>query len=765
MKKFFLFFLVSTSFSLILLSLIDYRKEYSTNKSTFNNLENLIEDAIKPSCSHNFYKNNNIKEDDIKEISITIPKSRNWEQNLLNAFIDKSNSISNKYKKRFKANIYLKNSKNDICTLKGRLRISGDGRDHLQRKKGYIVPSLDINLLNGNIDGIVNFKLFLPSTRNGSSEVFVSLFLKEMGYLSPRTKIIKVNLNNQNYEMIFQEKASKEMLENNNLRESAIIESDESLMWEIRSKNGTSSNGNIFPRVVNRKWIKRNLINQKIGLEGTKIFSKAILESWNKGGNDKEITFSDYLLSSGNIKNKKILSRYKSHLIASGSEHALYNHNRIFYYDPITKSLIPIYYDGNSKIMDLDKEFNFSQNLKDRFITRDLTAEDIDTAIKEVKEINLSKFSLLLNSSGVKIAESDLIQIKNKLIENLTFLRSNSDIEIQTEFVNNPLIRELNKNIRYGLIFYSRLEKNFYLCNLEEQKCKKTKLNTVELNKLLAGQYINDDIKYYFLGDLFDPVNKNYINEITEELNLIKIGNSIFIKKFGNPKITINKKKKLISIIIKNSDEKILFINSKLYGWDIKVFADELNNAKPSESRIDNNLLTSLVTIKDSKIKNLNIYINGGQHEDSFNIINSSGSIDKINIKNSFQDAIDFDFSNLEVNEISVQNAGNDCIDSSAGKYLIGKINIDGCKDKGVSVGEESYLKVLDAEIKNTNLALASKDFSKLIVNNAYLENNSLCAAAYNKKQEFGPSYISIPTKLCPKDKLAIQNNSILEQK
>ena len=50
-------------------------------------------------------------------------------------------------------------------------------------------------------------------------------------------------------------------------------------------------------------------------------------------------------------------------------------------------------------------------------------------------------------------------------------------------------------------------------------------------------------------------------------------------------------------------------------------------------------------------------------------------------------------------------------------------------------------------------------------MNNAYLENNSLCAAAYNKKQEFGPSYIAIPTKLCSKEELAIQNYSILEKK
>ena len=71
--------------------------------------------------------------------------------------------------------------------------------------------------------------------------------------------------------------------------------------------------------------------------------------------------------------------------------------------------------------------------------------------------------------------------------------------------------------------------------------------------------------------------------------------------------------------------------------------------------------------------KNLKLYIDGGQHEDSLNIISSFGSIDRIDIKNSFQDAIDFDFSDLKVDEIKVTNSGDDCIDTSAGKYFIKK--------------------------------------------------------------------------------------------
>ena len=223
--------------------------------------------------------------------------------------------------------------------------------------------------------------------------------------------------------MIFQEKATKEMLEHNNLRESAIIGSDESLIWKLRTKTNLSSSGNIFPRVINKNWIKRNSINQKIGLEGVNKFSNVILESWNHGGIDGDISFSDNLLSNGNTKNKKILARFKAHLIASNSDHALWNHNRRFYFDPINKSLIPIYYDGKSRIRNMDKPFYDEENFKDRLLTRDISSKDFEYAINEIKEINLSKLVSKLNSAGVKIKKSELIKIKNQLVKIKFFKR------------------------------------------------------------------------------------------------------------------------------------------------------------------------------------------------------------------------------------------------------------------------------------------------------------------------------------------------------
>ena len=804
MKKFYLFFLLSSCLSLIIFPIFNYKKNVFNyreginnifkEQKNINNLENLVGDSITPACPKDFQISFNDFANNINEIDINVPKSRSWSRNLMEAYIDipkslpvgykrrtnvSKNIILDKYKKRFEANVIFKNSNNELCELKAKIRIHGDQKDHLLYKNNNIRSSIDVTLKNGNIYGISKFKLFLPSTRisylpktkdskrieDGSSEVLISLLLQEMGYLSPRTKFLNLNFNDQSYKMIFQEKITKEMLEYNHLRESAILESDESLLWEIRRKGGTRNNNNLFPRIINHKWIKRNLINQRIGQEGANILSKAILESWNVSELDLETTFSDKILSNGNFENRELLSRYKAHLIASGTTHALINHNRRFYYDPINKSFIPIYYDGNSEIRELKEKLTFHDWWDNVSIMRDITAEDFDSAIDEIEKINLSKFALKLISAGVEIDELELRKIKYQLIKNLNYLKGNHRLTKEPKFANNPLKRKIQNQAKYGLILFSNSDRKFYLCNLEEDECFPRNLNEIEINQILTGDYIYDNQKYFFIGDKFDPLTKKYIDEKNKEFKLLNVNKNIYIKKYGNPKIEINNNKKLITIEIKNFNEKILFINSKLEGWDIKVIANKDNNFKKINSRIDTNLLTSLITIKDSYLENLKIYIEGGVHEDSLNIINSTGSIKKIDINNSFQDAIDFDFSNLKVYEINVKNAGNDCLDTSAGKYYVEKLNLNGCKDKGVSAGEASFLELKNAEIKNTKMALASKDSSELIIKSVSLENNDLCIAVYNKKQEFGPSYISIPNKLCNKDKLAIQNLSKIEIK
>ena len=75
------------------------------------------------------------------------------------------------------------------------IRVSGDYQDHLRMSD--LSTSLDVSLTTGNIDGIVKFKLFLPETRDGESEIIISTIMKELNFLVPKTRYISASINNQ----------------------------------------------------------------------------------------------------------------------------------------------------------------------------------------------------------------------------------------------------------------------------------------------------------------------------------------------------------------------------------------------------------------------------------------------------------------------------------------------------------------------------------------------------------------------------------------
>ena len=62
------------------------------------------------------------------------------------------------------------------------------------------------------------------------------------------------------------------------------------------------------------------------------------------------------------------------------------------------------------------------------------------------------------------------------------------------------------QDVKYGLILYSQSDDNFYLCSLKDFSsqnhftCSKKELNDLELSKLIVGDYMKDNIKYYFLA-------------------------------------------------------------------------------------------------------------------------------------------------------------------------------------------------------------------------------------------------------------------------
>ena len=109
---------------------------------------------------------------------------------------------------------------NTFCKIQAKIRTHGDLKDHIYFKDGKVYQSLDVQLIDGHINNITKFKLFLKGTRgNEEDEIFMTELLRQLGFLAPRTESIKVQMNDTNIKMLFQEKITKELLEYNYRRE------------------------------------------------------------------------------------------------------------------------------------------------------------------------------------------------------------------------------------------------------------------------------------------------------------------------------------------------------------------------------------------------------------------------------------------------------------------------------------------------------------------------------------------------------------------
>ena len=731
-------------FSTIIINNYEPRQSNKDNKEFLKK----IDDEINPLCKKNKSLKNKFNYSKyIDKISINIPNSRAWSKNIMQAYISPNDSIIRKYKKRFKGKVYWDQKNGYTCKFDAKIRISGDLRDHIKLTSQNLVASLDVSLKQGNLNGFVKFKLLLPETRNGNSEIFTALLMKELGYISPRTYFINLDVNGVSYRAIAQENPSKEMIEYSKRRESAILEINEKVFWNKLFTNQWHS-----PKIINSNWLKKNTLNIKLGIDALNLLSLATNEV-NSLNNYPD--YKDQILSGFQKDEKEKLSVFRAILLANGAKHGLGATSRRFYYNPLKKSLEPVYYDGDSRIMFSTWENRSLDNYEIRhFKIRDLSLNDINLSKKKINSINKNSFLRELNKSGLKIDSNEINQkleiIKLKLNQ-LEKLVRNKD---------KQFIKENNDKFEadgFGRIYHNK-EKFFTICKKDKEDCKKIEINNEEdLFSVLKGNFNRDNFTYLYSG--FSPKlkNKNQLQDRTYKKYLTIDNVSVLIS--GKPKFNINKKRKKLKIKLFDIEDRVIFTGGSLIDWNIDIEAKEEVNPF-SNSRYDESLITGSINFLDIKVSSLKIKMVGGLNEDSINFVRSSGQIDMINVLNSYQDAVDLDFSNLSIDKIFVNNAGNDCLDLSSGNYLIKNSLLSNCKDKAISLGEKGFLNLEQGQIYDSFSALVVKDSSKMIAKNINTDGVKNCYLVYRKKQEFGESSLNLDKFFCNKGIRYIQENS-----
>lgn len=697
------------------------------------------------------------------KIEIKINKNKKWIQNNIKILISNTRIIPKKLRERFKGQVIIHYNDGSKCILKARIRQNGDFKDHFIYTNNSVKQSLDVKLSNGNLNGIVSFKLLLDGTRgNSEDEVFVTELLRELNFISPRSQIIKTNINNLDAKMIFQENAKKELLEYSGKIESPIYESNENDFFKSLEKfeNNNLTNDEIgfnqsqnqalmglLARQTNIKWASKGPIHYKISLDALSNLNLIYINSVKSINSDQ---FNNTFLGNQNKQNIINLDKYNLILKAVNGEHALISHNRKFYWNKIERYFEPIYYDGNVNIFKNDN------------IKLDLPVSSyIKIALNELeislKNLNLEKFQKNLNNKGLKFFKEDVEKKMSIIIYNLSKLKSeikNLDSD-KTKFVEKlnsdkstieKAINNKKKNNSQSIFIFKdeKLKDEFLICK-NYDNCKNIKLDKSDQIKLISGELSIDNQDYIYLG--YYPYLKTSVND-----------NKFYYEKFTQNNINFyfndgieykfDKKNNMFNIFQTKPEARAYFFNSHLQNLDIN-FKGYKNFDNLKSFPFDTKGLTGCLTFYNSKFNNVNLKFEDSNCEDSINMINVVGKINNVIINRSYSDSLDIDFSKIEINEILIKNSRNDCVDVSFGEYNFGTLDLDGCGDKGLSVGETSKLSVKNITVNNSSIGVASKDGSTTNILKSNIKNVDTCLESYNKKQEFSGGYIKVDSFNC----------------
>ena len=701
---------------------------------------------------------NSIKK--LKEIEIEITDKKKWYRNIF-LIIRNNGWIKNNIKKNHRAKIILKFENGFLCQDIAKIRFHGDSPDHYKIIDDFhIISSLNIKLSKSNIENNTEFKLFLPYTRGDENEIFATNFLNELNFLVPKTKKINVRINGIESEYLFQEKISKELVEKNGFPEGPIIEGDQRFLYNgMRNLN--------LGRVINKNWSSRNWRNAHISIDALSKLNKAYLDFYNNINefNINEpyaIYYTNIALNEENIFSEKnyYLNFYDDLISTMNSyDHALVPDNRTFYYNYFENYFYPIYYDGNIA--------PFKKNINNLNLNK---LKDNNEIIKKIKTINQKNLNYLNNLSGTKLINDEYVSsFLNLIVYNLKHIsskRSPNKDEIKSYKHSKYFSKFKIKNIK--LIFYKSYPDNFYVCDYDLSNCKDEKFDLEEIGYILSQTYKeNTKYKYIFVSNDFNnysetgyvPSKKNnWTNLETKHLKIKYVEKKI--------KIDIDETEKIINIEQLEKDGRVfLYSDKKIVKWKIN-FNSNLNYKQNIPITETQESLDGCITIYESKIDNIDVNINNGICEDSLNIVRSSGNINQINIKNSFKDGLDMDFSDIKINKIKIDNSGNDCVDMSFGNYNIYSLKLNSCKDNAVSIGEKSNLISNDLYVENSLNALAVKDSSTVKLISLFSKNNKFCFKLYNKKQEFLGGILMLGNLVCDSQYVVgknsyFQNNEI----
>lgn len=703
----------------------------------------------------------------VRGIDIDVNKSRKWAKNGLGILLDPAVNIPASYKKKFKASVRV-HYDFGTCDYTAKVRQNGDHRDHIVYKNGTISQSLDVKLDDGNIASVVRFKMFLPKTRNGSFEVFGVQLFRKMGIIAPRTSLVHATVNGARQWYIFQEKESKELLESAARREGPIFEGDEAISWSFDGFKDLSLAHVSGVRLVNDKWFGKGQASKDMTVRAFLSLQDDYLKAHHNFRTGYYFQPSQF---SENSTNR--FAEYHALTLAMRGHHGLAPHNRKFYWNALDDQFEPIYYDGNFAIQMQTRESLFTvavgaENEDEFYFLHEMADVDFDELGTRISDVIDAEFraefaglmglnptdvsSWIANSKKVVLANISMI---GQLVERQKAQNWQPPVSASTDQARDRVFKFTQNNSvpqKFVELTSMRADGTITLTCLAGETCVLDDVTPTEFQDLVSDNMLRGR-RFVLVGSAveFAP---DYATTPFLDGHILHSAGAVVGIDAARRTMTLEQAKSDDWFLIRNTDLSDYSIELKGIGRDTEVTA--------SGQRINDLGLTGCLTLYSVTLSGTSVSVDAGGCEDGLNIVSSKGELAEVIVTNAFSDAIDIDFSALTIDSIKVRRAGNDCLDLSGGQYNFGQVDVSGCGDKGVSVGEASEVVTAKLIVSDAVKGLSSKDYSLVTLDSFSAFGTEICLEAFQKKPEFGGGQIVANNGTCDTQKIFVDDNSVV---
>ncbi|MDF1699297.1 MAG: hypothetical protein P1U56_25805 [Saprospiraceae bacterium] len=183
------------------------------------------------------------------------------------------------------------------------------------------------------------FSLQDPATRSFLDEWIYHKALEEVDVITPRYGFVNFSQNNQDPVLYaYEEHFDKQIAEYKNRREGVIVKFTEDYLWNLRLKNKDIHNKDIHQNVIHNA----DILPFKTGRT---IKDPKLLEQFERA-QDLMDAYRNRSAPAHEVFDMELMAKYYSITDIFNANHSAIWHNLRFYYNPITRKLEPIGFDG-----------------------------------------------------------------------------------------------------------------------------------------------------------------------------------------------------------------------------------------------------------------------------------------------------------------------------------------------------------------------------------------------------------------------------------